>query len=159
MGVRRSAGWVVCAAVCLFSAGPIFGHCEIPCGIYDDDMRVALVREHIGTVEKSMKQIVELGKKKPINYNQLVRWIDNKEAHANKIQEIVYQYFMTQRIKPTGTDEKEARAKYVRELSALHELLVYAMKAKQTTDQDTIAKMRKALDAFSESYFGKKEKK
>ena len=35
----------------------IYGHCEIPCGIYDDSLRVAMIKEHINTVEKSMKQI------------------------------------------------------------------------------------------------------
>ena len=30
-------------------------HCEIPCGIYGDSVRIALIYEHITTVEKSMK--------------------------------------------------------------------------------------------------------
>ncbi len=35
-----------------------FAHCEIPCGIYDDEMRIKIINEHIVTVEKSMNQIV-----------------------------------------------------------------------------------------------------
>jgi nickel superoxide dismutase len=27
-------------------------HCEIPCGIYDDEMRINMVLEHIATIEK-----------------------------------------------------------------------------------------------------------
>jgi len=30
--------------------------------------------------------------RKPVNYNQLVRWIMNKEDHANQLQEIVTQF-------------------------------------------------------------------
>jgi nickel superoxide dismutase len=41
-----------------------FAHCEIPCGIYDDEMRIRIIYEHIVTVEKSMKQIIELEKGK-----------------------------------------------------------------------------------------------
>ena len=43
------------------AAVPVAAHCQIPCGIYDDELRVQLIEEHIGTVEKSMKMIVELG--------------------------------------------------------------------------------------------------
>ena len=78
----------------------LMAHCEIPCGIYGDETRIKLLNEHIATIEKSMNEILKLGKAKDINYNQLVRWINNKEDHANKFQKIVTQYFMTQRIKP-----------------------------------------------------------
>ena len=81
------------------SAGLAKAHCEIPCGIYGDDIRLSLLQEHITTIEKSMREIAELSKAKKPNHNQLVRWITNKEAHAVKFQEIVSQYFLHQRIK------------------------------------------------------------
>jgi len=74
-------------------------HCETPCEIYDDQMRIHMVNEHIATIEKSMNQIMKIEKEKQHNSNQLVRWIMNKERHTDEIQEIVTQYFMTQRIK------------------------------------------------------------
>ena len=122
-------------------------HCEIPCGIYDDEMRFKAIAEHITTMEKSMKQIMELQDKKPLNHNQLVRWVMNKEHHAAALQEIVTQYFMTQRIKP---DTKN----YEKKLALLHKLLVDAMKCKQTTDLSHIASLRSALNAFQDLYFG-----
>src|SRR6056297_1956112 len=54
----------------LFSATPASSHCEIPCGIYDDHMRIHLLEEHVSTMEKSMKKIVEL--KDAGNSNQRV---------------------------------------------------------------------------------------
>ena len=84
----------------LFFISNAGAHCEIPCGIYDDQLRAKLIAEHATTIEKSMKQIIELSKAKPLNYNQLIRWVSNKEAHATKIQNIISQYFLTQRIKP-----------------------------------------------------------
>ena len=123
-------------------------HCEIPCGIYDDALRVKQIAEHAGTIEKSMKQIIELSKGNSINYNQLVRWVSNKEAHANEIQHIVSQYFMTQRIKP---DAKQ----YAEKLALLHKMLIYAMKCKQTTDVENVNKLRSSLKAFEGLYFGK----
>lgn len=129
-----------------------FAHCEIPCGIYEDTIRIELIKEHITTIEKSMNMIIELSKEEVINYNQLVRWITNKEEHAVKLQDIVSQYFLHQRIKPVNP-ENEMYEKYIERLTLLHELLVYSMKAKQTTDLSYIDKLNKTIDAFEKSYF------
>ena len=123
-------------------------HCEIPCGIYDDEARIALILEHVTTIEKSMASINQLQNEKTLNYNQLVRWISNKEEHANKIQEIVTQYFLTQRIKP-GTDQ------YTEKLTLLHKMLLLSMKCKQTTDSQHTKSLTAAVAAFEQVYFSK----
>ena len=133
----------------------VYSHCEIPCGIYGDETRITLIKEHITTVEKSMKKIVELSSEKDKNYNQIVRWVNNKEEHAKKIQHIVTQYFMTQRIKLVdGSDEAE-KEKYQKELALLHEMLVYSMKTKQTTDLSYVEKMKSTIEEFEKSYLKK----
>ncbi len=134
-------------AALLMTAGVVGAHCEIPCGIYDDQARADLISEHIDTIEKSMKQIEGLSKADLIDYNQLVRWINNKELHANKLQEIVTQYFMTQRIKLDAD-------KYNDKIGALHGMLIYAMKCKQTTDLGNVEKLRNLLKEFEKLYFG-----
>jgi len=126
-----------------------YAHCEIPCGIYDDEMRIKIINEHIVTVEKSMKQIIELEKEKHHNSNQLVRWIMNKERHADEIQEIVSQYFMTQRIKLDMEN-------YEKQLGLLHQMLIYSMKCKQTTDLNNVNKLKRIVDDFEALYFKKK---
>lgn len=135
------------------SSFKVHAHCEIPCGIYQDSTRIQLIAEHITTIEKSMKQINELSKSET-NYNQLVRWVMNKEEHANKIQHIVSQYFLHQRIKITDPSDTEKYTKYIKELSLLHQLLVYSMKAKQTTDLIYIDKLKETLHLFAHSYLG-----
>lgn len=142
--MKRLAVLSILSIAMIFSAVSAFGHCEIPCGIYDDEMRMSLIQEHADTIEKSMKQIVEL--EKSGNGNQLVRWVTNKEQHANELQHIVTQYFMTQRIK----FDTEA---YDKKLAALHQMLVYAMKCKQTTDLANVDKLREAADEFHKLYF------
>ena len=62
-----------------------FAHCEVPCGIYQDSVRISLILEHITTIEKAMNQITKISNEDKPNYNQLVRWITNKEEHAEKI--------------------------------------------------------------------------
>lgn len=130
-----------------------FAHCEVPCGIYNDELRVALLYEHFTTIEKAMKQISELSANPGENANQMVRWINTKEDHANKIQDIVTQYFITQRIKLPEEGNKAGVKKYNKSLTLLHQLIVYAMKTKQTTDVKYIDKLRLSLAGFEEIYF------
>ena len=124
----------------------VSAHCEIPCGIYDDAMRIKMITEHIKTIEKSMVQIGKLTSNKSIDYNQLTRWIMNKERHADELQKIVTQYFMTQRIKP---DTKN----YSQKLILLHKILLSTMKCKQTTDISHISTLRSLLKKFQGLYF------
>jgi nickel superoxide dismutase len=135
-----------------------FAHCQVPCGIYNDQMRIDMIDEDITTIEKAMNKINELSKAGTVNYNQLVRWINTKEEHANKIQNIVTEYFMTQKIKLPGVDSAK-KAAYLEKLTLLHELLVYSMKAKQTTDLDNVKKLRNTLESFEKAYFGPDYKK
>ena len=130
-------------------------HCQIPCGIYGDEDRFKALEEDITTVEKSMKQIEELSKQGEKNYNQIVRWVINKDEHAGKIQRAVSEYFMTQRVKPADPKDAEAYRKYVEQLTLLHEMLITAMKAKQTTDLANVEKLRLLLAKFHEAYTGK----
>ena len=123
-------------------------HCEIPCGIYDDEMRIEMLREHITTIEKSMNQVILLEKDANRKANQLTRWVMNKEQHADELQEIVSQYFMTQRLKPDAKD-------YASKLQLLHEMLLAGMKSKQTTDLGQVKRLRELVDMFEKAYFVK----
>jgi nickel superoxide dismutase len=127
---------------------PVEAHCQIPCGIYDDEMRFQMLEEHITTIEKSMKEIVELSAEPGKNANQLIRWVVNKETHADEMAEIVTWYFLQQRLK---IDDPQWAAK----VKPCHEILFYAMKAKQTTDLANVEKLRAAVKALKDVYFTK----
>ena len=151
----------VLALVCLMFMGfgslKTYAHCEIPCGIYDDAARVKMMYEHIQTIEKSMKLIVELSAAEKPDYNQLIRWVNNKEEHANKLQTIATQYFMFQRVKLS--DDPVMKAKSMKQLELLHKICVFAMKAKQSTNIDIIKKMNDTVHDFDHAYFTKEEHK
>jgi len=129
-------------------------HCEVPCGIFHDELRIELIKEHIQTIEKAMNQISELQSQDDEDYNQIIRWVNTKEHHANLIQEIASQYFLHQRVKFTDPADEEKYKKYIAQLTSLHQLVVYAMKSKQGLDLANIEKMEQALAAFEEAYFG-----
>lgn len=103
-------------------------HCQIPCGIYDDYARIQAMLEDAATVEKSVKLINELaGKSDAQSQNQLVRWVMNKEKHAQQIISTISDYFLTQRVKASQEDYAERLARH-------HAVIVAAMKAKQNSD-------------------------
>jgi nickel superoxide dismutase len=155
--MKNASLWFVFAVAMLCVAPALYAHCEIPCGIYDDRARTELMMEHTRTIEKSMNTIKELRAQEDKNYNQLVRWINNKEEHARKLQNITWQYFMTQRITPAEGSGAKAR-KYVHEVTLLHQILVQAMKTKQTTDLKHVENLRSLIGEFEASYFGEKPK-
>ena len=131
-------------------------HCEVPCGIYGDKIRISVLHEHVATIAKAMAQITALsGLEDAQSQNQLVRWITTKEDHANQVQEIVTQYFMTQRVKPA--EEEEGRARYVLQLTTLHAMLQSAMKCKQTVDAKHAAALREQTMRFALSYFSEED--
>ena len=142
---------ILCAALFIGAAGA-HGHCEIPCGIYGDDLRFATLDEDIRTIEKSMRQIAELSADPGANANQSTRWVMNKELHADRIRETVAQYFLAQRIQLPDEGDAAAVEAYRDQLARLHKLIVHAMKSKQTTDLAHPAALRETLQAFREAY-------
>ena len=134
-----------------------YSHCQIPCGIYDDQARFDMIAEHITTIEKSMNEIRKLSEQDKPNMNQIVRWVQNKEEHADELGHIVTYYFMAQRVKPTQKTEGKAYNEYVKKLVLLHKMLVSSMKSKQTTDLANVEKLKALLEEFHSVYFGKRQ--
>ncbi len=136
-----------------FTTQQAIAHCQIPCGIYDDERQFDTLEEHARTIEKSMLKIEELSAETPTNYHTIARWTMNKEEHAQEVQDIVHAYFLTQRVKVAEANDKKAYADYVKHTTILHQLLVTAMKCKQTTDTANVEKLRDLIAAYKTHYF------
>ena len=127
-----------------------FAHCQVPCGIYDDQNRFEQLLEDQSTIEKASNLIKELsGKKDAQSKNQLSRWVSTKESHATAIQKTIADYFMAQRIKASDS-------KYVEKLTKAHSIMVAAMKCKQSVDAETSSSLKQAILSFHMSYEGNK---
>jgi len=147
--MKKISLMLIVAAIAITLIAPaVYSHCQIPCGIYDDDARFAAIKENLTTVEKSMRQINELSRDGSKNVNQLVRWVQTKETHADAISDIVTAYFLTQKIKLDKNTSEEATKSYLAKLKYCHEMLHYAMKCKQTTDLANTAKLKGAMEKF-----------
>jgi len=132
----------------------VSAHCQVPCGIYDDDNVIGSMHTDWVTIEKACKEIAALSEKPGENAHQLTRWIVNKESHAQAIQDKVLNYFLAQRVKlPADDAGKEA---YLKKLELCHEVIVTAMKCKQSTDLANVEKLHDLMHSF-EDQFGTKE--
>ena len=140
---------IVLAVIMMYT--PILdAHCQIPCGIYDDELRFKQLHEHITTIEKSMTSIKSLSQSSSENNpNQLTRWVINKEDHAEEMMHIMYDYFLAQRIKPLSENAtKKERHHYQKQLQLIHEITIDVMKSKQTTDLNYTTQLHRKLRDF-----------
>jgi nickel superoxide dismutase len=150
---NRKTMMVSILLLAVFFTSMVYSHCQIPCGIYGDPARFDMIAENITTIEKSMKQILELSKEDKPNMNQIVRWVANKEKHADELSHTVTYYFMAQRVKLIDPSKSGDYENYIKKLTLLHQLLVYSMNAKQTTDLANVGKLRSLLTEFQAEYF------
>ena len=134
--------------VTLFTAYSLSAHCQVPCGIFSDELKFSELEEHVVTIEKSARLISELSAKEDLtanDYQQLVRWTTNKETHAQKIIDETANYFLAQRIKTDADD-------YAEKIEMLHHVIVHAMKTKQSAGEDATIKLIESIAAFKDLY-------
>jgi len=130
----------------IFFSHTLSAHCQVPCGVYGDSARFTQMIEDQSTISKAIGQISELaGKEDAQSANQLNRWVATKEDHASKIQKIIAEYFLTQRIKSSSD-------KYDALLKGAHAVMVAAMKCKQGVDSKHAGTLKSAIESFQSIY-------
>ncbi len=122
----------------------VHAHCQVPCGIFDDEVRFSIMLEDTTTIAKAIKKISS-GKE---SQEQVVRWVLNKEKHAQAIQQTALDYFLAQRIKAD-------KPHYEDHLKAVHKIITLAMKNKQQTSVELAAELETAIKDYQKIYFAK----
>ncbi|TWU40717.1 superoxide dismutase [Ni] [Novipirellula artificiosorum] len=125
-------------------------HCQVPCGIYGDQMRFEQMLEDEHTISKAQLEVNKMTQSEfdAQSINQAGRWVITKEEHASRIQETIASYFMAQRIKMDDPS-------YGKKLMAAHAVMVAAMKAKQSADPATAKALEDTILDFYRAYEGK----
>lgn len=129
-------------------------HCQVPCGIYTDQLRFEWMLEDTKTIAKAIGGINDFassigdGTLTGTAINQANRWTTTKEDHASHVQEVMASYFLAQRIKSDNPQ-------YVQQLTAAHLVIVSAMKCKQAADPATAEALKAAILDFYRAYEGK----
>ena len=135
-----------CMIIALAAPQIMHAHCQIPCGIYDDHARLKSMLEDAATVKKATAMLPELANKTdPQSQNQLIRWVNNKEIHAQSIITTISDYYLTQRVKPSQKDYAERLARH-------HAVIIAAMKAKQNADSSYANALAKSIEALEVYY-------
>ena len=110
-------------------------HCQVPCGIFDDPVRVTLLKEDAATVRKAMVQINELSTSvsggEALALNQATRWVLTKDEAAGTLLTTVSEYMLCPRVKKELFEKNE---EYLEALAAHHGVLAAAVKTKQVVD-------------------------
>jgi ubiquitin len=128
------------------------GHCQVPCGIFDDPAIVAEIKQACATIRKAMVQSKELHAtvgSDLLAMNQMIRWVTTKEEHCSKIITTVAEYCLCQRVKK---EIFSSESDYVDALKAHHAVMQAAMKAKQTMDVAACDTLEHAVEDFAKMY-------
>ncbi|MCB1228247.1 MAG: hypothetical protein KDK99_20745 [Verrucomicrobiales bacterium] len=150
--MKSLASTLLAAAALLIAQAPasLHAHCQVPCGIYGDELRFQAMLEDQSTIAKAGAEVAKLvaGESSALSANQIARWVVTKEEHAQKIQDTIAAYFMAQRIK---ADDPQYTAK----LTAAHKVMTAAMKAKQDPSGEVAEALKTAILDFYRAYEGK----
>ena len=124
-------------------------HCQVPCGIFSDEVEFEKMLEAQITIAKANVEMAKLiDNNSPLAANQATRWILTKENHCKKLITTVAEYFMAQRIKPDAEN-------YEAQLLAAHTLMRAAMKAKQDPSDEVAEAVKTAILDLYRAYEGK----
>merc|ERR1719181_2494920 len=146
--LARPAFKVQPGAVSCFSPA-VRTHCQVPCGIFTDNLRIEGMIEDAATIRKSVVQSQELhaaGKLQDIH--QMSRWIMTKEDHAQKIMTTIGDYFLAQKVKKDLLTPEE----YKEVLVLHHAVMVAAMKTKQSSEAGPVDTLDAAIEALKPVY-------
>ena len=111
----------------LICQGPLSSHCQMPCGIYHDDMVYDQIDQYVETMYKCMSVMNHSKFGDAKERNEYIRWVIQKEKSSDEVAALLTQYFLQQKIKVGEADT-------IKRLSAVHNLLVDLVVIKQNVD-------------------------
>lgn len=102
-------------------------HCQMPCGIYHDDMVYDQIDQYAETMYKAMSELNSNKFETVKERAQFVRWVLAKEKQSCEAADLLTTYFLQQKIKPGEEDTKEKTL-------LAQKLLFLMVQIKQNTD-------------------------
>ncbi|PJD97590.1 MAG: hypothetical protein CK425_02885 [Parachlamydia sp.] len=121
--------------------GQLYSHCQMPCGVYHDNMVYDQIDQYVETMVKGMTVLSDNKFTSLHDKNEFVRWIITKENESNKTAELITTYFLQQKIKP---DEEDT----VKKVVMAHRLLFDIVGIKQNIDIKMVKNFQEVWDKF-----------
>lgn len=128
-------------AFCSLSCGPLMGHCQMPCGIYHDDMVYDQIDQYVETMVKAVAKIKDNKASTPQERNELIRWVMTKDRLSDDTATLIMTFFLQQKIKPGESDTPKR-------VEAAHRLLFDIVAVKQLCDFKAVSDFAEEWEKF-----------
>lgn len=128
-------------SVLTFLTSNLIAHCQMPCGIYHDNMVYDQIDQFVETVYKGITVLNESKFSTVREKNEFVRWVGEKEKSCNEAANLLTVFFLQQKIKPGEEDT-------VKRLVSAHKLLFLLVAIKQNTDLDFVKQFNEEWEKF-----------
>ena len=119
----------------------INAHCQMPCGIYHDDMVYDQIDQYTETMYKGVSVLNDSKFATVKDRNEFVRWVMEKESASDEVASILTKYFLQQKIKPGEPDT-------TKRIVAVHKLLFLLVAIKQNASLEFVKEFTKEWDQF-----------
>lgn len=116
-------------------------HCQMPCGIYHDDIVFDNIDQYIETMYKGITVMNDSKFATPQEHNEFIRWVCTKEELSNQMAAQILTYFLQQKIKPGESDTPK-------KLERAHALLFLLVQIKQTVSIDILKRFQDEWNSF-----------
>ena len=126
---------------CLHFSTDLSAHCQMPCGIYHDDMVYDQIDQYTETMYKGISVMNDTKFQTAKERNEFVRWTIQKEEASDEVASLLTKYFMQQKIKPGEPDTGKR-------LDSLHKMLFLLVAIKQNVDLEFVKEFTEEWERF-----------
>jgi len=134
--------WLLQGLLSLFCfQGSLQAHCQMPCGIYHDDMVYDQIDQYAETMYKGISVMNNSKFDTVRDKNEFMRWVMQKEEASNEAADLILKFFLQQKIKPNEPDT-------VKRLVCAHNLLCMIVLIKQNTELKFVDEFMEEWDKF-----------
>lgn len=137
--LKRSLA-ILTAFVCCYS-GTLSAHCQMPCGIYHDEMVYDQLDQYVETMYKAVSVLEDSKFSTAREKNEFIRWVNQKEIQSDDAARLILTYFLQQKIKPGEADT-------AKRLESAHKLLFLIVGIKQNVDKHFVEDFNDEWEKF-----------
>lgn len=123
----------------------LLSHCQMPCGIYHDDMVFDRFDQYIETMYKGITVINDSPFKTTRERNETIRWVMQKDVQSDEMAHIITSYFLQQKIQPSDPE-------LCKKLTSAHKLLFLLVAIKQNTDRQMVLDFAQEWNKFKQMF-------
>lgn len=133
----------IAAFIC--HTGSLSAHCQMPCGIYHDEMVFNQIDQYIETMYKGITELKNSKFSNPLERNNFIRWVSLKDSASDEMANLITEYFLQQKIKPGEPDT-------TKRLVSAHKMLFELTAIKQNVDLKMIEDFADEWENFKQMF-------